>query len=132
MRISDWSSDVCSSDLLYQLPDQQFANLYWFRKDWFDREDLKAQFKEKYGYELGVPVNWSAYEDIAEFFTNDVKEIDGVRIYGHMDYGKRAPDLGWRLTDAWLAMAGSTSPGIPNGRPIDVGSTRLDEKKDKH
>ncbi|MEM1422246.1 MAG: ABC transporter substrate-binding protein, partial [Pseudomonadota bacterium] len=34
---------------LYQLPDQQFANLYWFRKDWFDREDLQAQFKEKYG-----------------------------------------------------------------------------------
>ncbi len=22
---------------LWQLPDQQFANLYWFRKDWFDR-----------------------------------------------------------------------------------------------
>ncbi len=21
---------------LWQLPDQQFANLYWFRKDWFD------------------------------------------------------------------------------------------------
>jgi glycerol transport system substrate-binding protein len=112
---------------LYQLPDQQFANLYWFRKDWFDREDLKAQFKEKYGYELGVPVNWSAYEDIAEFFTNDVKEIDGVRIYGHMDYGKRAPDLGWRMTDAWLSMAGSTSPGIPNGRPIDEWGIRMEE-----
>ena len=41
-------------------------------------EDNKAAFKEKYGYDLGVPVNWSAYEDIAEFFTNDVKEIDGV------------------------------------------------------
>ena len=53
---------------LYQLPSQQFVNLYWFRKDWFDREDLQAAFKEKYGYELGVPVNWSAYEDIAEFF----------------------------------------------------------------
>ncbi|MEM6694866.1 MAG: ABC transporter substrate-binding protein, partial [Pseudomonadota bacterium] len=65
---------------LYQLPDQQFANLYWFRKDWFDREDLQAQFKEKYGYDLGVPVNWSAYEDIAEFFSEDVQEIDGVRI----------------------------------------------------
>ena len=73
---------------LYQLPDQQFANLYWFRKDWFDKPDLKKKFKAKYGYDLGVPVNWSAYEDIAEFFTNDVKEIDGVRIYGHMDYGK--------------------------------------------
>ena len=112
---------------LYQLPDQQFANLYWFRKDWFDRPDLKERFKAKYGYELGVPVNWSAYEDIAEFFTNDVKEIDGVRVYGHMDYGKRAPDLGWRMTDAWLSMAGSTSPGIPNGRPIDEWGIRMEE-----
>ncbi|GIL01806.1 MAG: ABC transporter substrate-binding protein [Alphaproteobacteria bacterium] len=112
---------------IYQLPDQQFANLYWFRKDWFDREDLKARFKEKYGYDLGVPVNWSAYEDIAEFFTNDVKEIDGVRVYGHMDYGKRAPDLGWRMTDAWLSMAGSTSPGLPNGRPIDEWGIRMEE-----
>ena len=64
---------------LYQLPDQQFANLYWFRYDWFTRADLKERFKAKYGYDLGVPVNWSAYEDIAEFFTNDVKEIDGVK-----------------------------------------------------
>ncbi len=111
---------------LYQLPDQQFANLYWFRKDWFDREDLKEQFQAKYGYELGVPVNWSAYEDIAEFFTNDVKEIDGVQIYGHMDYGKRAPDLGWRMTDAWLSMAGAGSPGEPNGIPIDEWGIRME------
>jgi glycerol transport system substrate-binding protein len=63
-----------------------------------------------------VPVNWSAYEDIAEFFTNDVGEIDGVQVYGHMDYGKRAPDLGWRMTDAWLSMAGAGSPGLPERR----------------
>ncbi|MEM9332341.1 MAG: ABC transporter substrate-binding protein [Pseudomonadota bacterium] len=112
---------------LYQLPDQQFANLYWFRKDWFDRADLKEQFKAKYGYDLGVPVNWSAYEDIADFFTNDVKEIDGVRVYGHMDYGKRAPDLGWRMTDAWLSMAGAGSKGKPNGRPIDEWGIRMEE-----
>jgi len=111
---------------LYQLPDQQFANLYWFRKDWFDNPDLQARFKAKYGYDLGVPVNWSAYEDIAEFFTNDVKEIDGVRIYGHMDYGKRAPDLGWRMTDAWLSMAGAGSKGLPNGVPIDEWGIRME------
>ncbi|MEP1930088.1 MAG: extracellular solute-binding protein, partial [Roseibium sp.] len=52
---------------LYQLPDQQFANLYWFRYDWFNDEQNKTDFKEKYGYDLGVPINWSAYEDIAEF-----------------------------------------------------------------
>jgi len=112
---------------LYQLPDQQFANLYWFRYDWFNRDDLKAQFKEKYGYELGVPVNWSAYEDIAKFFSEDVKEIDGVRVYGHMDYGKRAPDLGWRMTDAWLSMAGAGSKGLPNGVPVDEWGIRMEE-----
>lgn len=111
---------------LYQLPDQQFANLYWFRKDWFDRPDLQEKFKAKYGYDLGVPVNWSAYEDIAEFFSNDVKNIDGVDIYGHMDYGKRAPDLGWRMTDAWLSMAGTGSKGEPNGVPIDEWGIRME------
>jgi glycerol transport system substrate-binding protein len=112
---------------LYQLPDQQFANLYWFRKDWFDRADLKEKFKAKYGYDLGVPVNWSAYEDIAQFFTEDVKEIDGVKIYGHMDYGKRAPDLGWRMTDAWLSMAGTGNVGEPNGIPIDEWGIRMEK-----
>ncbi len=112
---------------LYQLPDQQFANLYWFRKDWFDNADFQKRFKAKYGYDLGVPVNWSAYEDIAEFFTVDVKEINGVKVYGHMDYGKRAPDLGWRMTDAWLSMAGAGSKGLPNGRPIDEWGIRMED-----
>ena len=111
---------------LYQLPDQQFANLYWFRYDWFQREDLQKQFKDKYGYDLGVPVNWSAYEDIAEFFTNDVKEIDGKKVYGHMDYGKKDPSLGWRFTDAWLSMAGAGDKGIPNGLPVDEWGIRVE------
>ena len=112
---------------LYQLPDQQFANLYWFRKDWFDRPEIKKGFKAKYGYDLGVPLNWSAYEDIAKYFTNDVKNIDGVRIYGHMDYGKRAPDLGWRMTDAWLSMAGAGDVGKPNGVPVDEWGIRMEK-----
>ena len=111
---------------LYQLPDQQFANLYWFRYDWFQRADLKKKFKDKYGYELGVPVNWSAYEDIAEFFSNDVKEIDGTVVYGHNDYGKKAPDLGWRFTDAWLSMAGEGDKGVPNGKPVDEWGIRVE------
>ena len=112
---------------LYQLPDQQFANLYWFRYDWFTDPQLKDEFKKaKYGYELGVPVNWSAYEDIADFFTNDVKEIDGVRVYGHMDYGKKDPSLGWRFTDAWLSMAGVGDKGIPNGLPVDEWGIRVE------
>ncbi len=111
---------------LYQLPDQQFANLYWFRADWFAREDLQAAFKKKYGYDLGVPLNWSAYEDIADFFTNEVKEIDGVRIYGHMDYAKKDPSLGWRFTDAWFSMAGNGDRGLPNGKPVDEWGIRME------
>jgi glycerol transport system substrate-binding protein len=111
---------------LYQLPDQQFANLYWFRYDYFNRADFKKQFKDIYGYELGVPVNWSAYEDIAEFFTEHVREIDGKAIFGHNDYGKKAPDLGWRFHDAWLSMAGGGDKGIPNGIPVDEWGIRME------
>jgi glycerol transport system substrate-binding protein len=111
---------------LYQLPTQQFANLYWFRYDWFTDPQLKQQFQAKYGYELGVPVNWSAYEDIADFFTNEVGEINGQKVYGHMDYGKKDPSLGWRFTDAWLSMAGAGDAGIPNGLPVDEWGIRVE------
>ncbi|HCW19921.1 MAG TPA: ABC transporter substrate-binding protein, partial [Achromobacter sp.] len=114
---------------LYQLPDQQFANVYWFRADWFARQDLKDKFKAKYGYDLGVPTNWSAYEDIADFFSNDVKEIDGKKVYGHMDYGKKDPSLGWRFTDAWLSMAGAADRGLPNGMPVDEWGIRVADDK---
>ncbi len=114
---------------LYQLPDQQFANLYWFRADWFARKDLQDKFKAKYGYDLGVPLNWSAYEDIAQFFTDDVKELDGKKVYGHMDYGKKDPSLGWRFTDAWLSMAGTADKGIPNGFPVDEWGIRVAEDR---
>ncbi|PLC51880.1 ABC transporter substrate-binding protein [Pollutimonas subterranea] len=123
------SFTTAPDDKLYQLPDQQFANLYWFRADLFARQDLKDKFKAKYGYDLGVPVNWTAYEDIANFFTNDVKTIDGQTIYGHMDYGKKDPSLGWRFTDAWLSMAGTADKGTPNGMPVDEWGIRVADDK---
>ena len=52
-----------------------------------------------------MPTNWSAYEDIADFFSNDVKELDGKKVYGHMDYGKKDPSLGWRFTCRRLRVA---------------------------
>ncbi|MGB8624431.1 MAG: ABC transporter substrate-binding protein [Paracoccaceae bacterium] len=110
---------------LYQLPDQQFANLYWFRYDWFTDPEIQAEFKKEYGYDLGVPVNWSAYEDIAKFFTG--REIDGQKVYGNMDYGKKDPSLGWRFTDAWMSMAGMGDKGEPNGLPVDEWGIRVNE-----
>lgn len=114
---------------LYQLPDQQFANLYWFRYDWFNDQKTKDDFKAKYGYDLGVPVNWSAYEDIAEFFTGrDMSYMGGpTSAWGNMDYGKKDPSLGWRYTDAWMSMAGMGDVGEPNGLPVDEWGVRVDE-----
>jgi glycerol transport system substrate-binding protein len=114
---------------LYQLPDQQFANLYWFRYDWFNDEKTKADFKAAFGYDLGVPVNWSAYEDIAKFFTGrDMSYIGGPKAaFGNMDYGKKDPSLGWRFTDAWLSMAGNGDKGLPNGKPVDEWGIKVDE-----
>jgi len=115
---------------VYQLPDQQFANLYWFRYDWFNHPKSQEDFKAKYGYDLGVPLNWSAYEDIAEFFTGrDMSYADGPAsgVYGNMDYGKKDPSLGWRYTDAWMSMAGMGDVGEPNGLPVDEWGIRVDE-----
>ena len=115
---------------LYQLPSQQFANLYWFRYDWFNDPKNQEDFKAAYGYDLGVPVNWSAYEDIAEFFTNRDLSHLGVQgtVYGNMDYGKKDPSLGWRYTDAWMSMAGMGYVGEPNGLPVDEWGIRVNEK----
>jgi glycerol transport system substrate-binding protein len=111
---------------LLQLPDQQFANLYWFRYDWFTDPQIMADFKAKYGYDLGVPVNWAAYEDIAAFFTG--REINGTKVYGHIDYGKKSPSLGWRFTDAWLSIAGVGDVGLPNGIPVDEWGIRVKDR----
>ena len=115
---------------LYQLPDQQFANLYWFRYDWFNDEKNKTDFQQEYGYELGVPVNWAAYEDIAEFFTGRDLSHMGVEgeVFGNMDYGKKDPSLGWRYTDAWMSMAGMGDKGEPNGLPVDEWGIRVNEQ----
>jgi glycerol transport system substrate-binding protein len=138
LDLDDWLNLEFGMDYegnLLQLPDQQFANLYWFRYDWFTDPFIMQQFEEIYGYPLGVPVNWEAYEDIANFFTNEVRGVEsdqpgfinGVDVYGHMDYGKKDVSLGWRFTDAWMSIAGVGDPGLPNGTPVDEWGIRAED-----
>jgi len=138
LDLDDWLNLEFGQDYegnLLQLPDQQFANLYWFRIDWFEDPFIQEQFEEIYGYPLGVPVNWAAYEDIANFFTNEVRGteddepgfINGVEVYGHMDYGQKDVSLGWRFTDAWMSIAGMGDTGLPNGIPVDEWGIRVED-----
>ncbi len=114
-----------------QLPDQQFPNLYWFRYDWFTDPGTRKAFKARYGYDLGVPVNWAAYENIAEFFTGrKMKNPDGSEViaFGHVEFGAPTVSLGWRFTDAWLSIAGAGDKGLPNGQPVDEWGIRVENK----
>lgn len=61
-----------------------------YRRDWFEREELRAEFKEKYGRDLGVPATLEELKDIAEFFQG--REIDGNTVYGAAIYTERGSE----------------------------------------
>ncbi len=114
-----------------QIPDYQFALVYWFRHDWFSDPATQAAFRERFGYELGVPLNWSAYEDIAAFFTGRRMQNPNdseVVAFGHADYARPGPWLGWRFSDAFMAIAGMGDPGLPNGMPVDEWGIRVEDR----
>ncbi|MBL4615204.1 MAG: extracellular solute-binding protein [Magnetovibrio sp.] len=61
-----------------------------YRKDWFARPELKAEYKEKYGRDLGVPATLAELKDIAEFFQG--RKIDGNKVYGAAIYTERGSE----------------------------------------
>jgi len=64
----------------YALPAMGDALAWAYRKDWFDRPELKSEFKKKHGYDLGVPASWNQLHDMCSFFQG--REIDGKKRYG--------------------------------------------------
>lgn len=61
-----------------------------YRKDWFERPELQAEFKEKYGRALAAPNTQAELKDIAEFFQG--REIDGTTVYGAAIYTERGSE----------------------------------------
>lgn len=61
-----------------------------YRKDWFERPELQAEFKEKYGRDLGAPNSLDELKDIAEFFQG--RDIDGTTVYGAAIYTERGSE----------------------------------------
>ena len=61
-----------------------------YRKDWFERPDLQAAYKEEYGRNLRVPETLAELKDIAEFFQG--REIDGTTVYGAAIYSERGSE----------------------------------------
>ncbi|MCF8486920.1 MAG: extracellular solute-binding protein [Rhodobacteraceae bacterium] len=61
-----------------------------YRKDWFERPELQAEFKAKYGRDLGVPATLEELKDIAQFFQG--RDIDGTTVYGAAIYTERGSE----------------------------------------
>ncbi|MGQ9625709.1 MAG: ABC transporter substrate-binding protein [Anaerolineae bacterium] len=70
----------------WAFPTEGDADGWAYRKDLFEDPDEKAAFKEKYGYELGVPKTWQELLDIAKFFTRPDDNLYGVAIYTQKAY----------------------------------------------
>jgi multiple sugar transport system substrate-binding protein len=62
---------------IYGFPDDGDVFLFYYRKDIFDRADLKKDFKAKFKYDLAPPKTWKQFDEIGSFLTEKLKG-DGV------------------------------------------------------
>ncbi|SFJ31398.1 carbohydrate ABC transporter substrate-binding protein, CUT1 family [Jannaschia pohangensis] len=61
-----------------------------YRKDWFERPELQAEFQSTYGRPLDVPATLEELRDIATFFQG--RDIDGTTVYGAAIYTERGSE----------------------------------------
>jgi multiple sugar transport system substrate-binding protein len=78
------------SENFYALPAMGDANGWFYRKDWFSRPELQAEFKEKTGRDLAPPTTWTEMKEVAEFFQN--RDIDGQTVYGVSIFTERGSE----------------------------------------
>ena len=71
----------------WALPAMGDANGWFYRKDWFSKPELQAEFKQKYGRDLVAPKTQLELKDVAEFFQG--REIDGKTVYGAAIFTER-------------------------------------------
>jgi multiple sugar transport system substrate-binding protein len=74
----------------WALPAMGDAVGWTYRKDWFERPEIQAEFQKKYGRELVPPKTYDELKQIAEFFQGRV--IDGKKVYGVYIYTERGSE----------------------------------------
>jgi len=84
---SEWPKNTPN---YWALPAMADAVGWTYRKDWFGKPELKAEFKTKYGRELAPPKNWDEFLQVAKFFQN--RKIDGKTVYGAYIFTERGSE----------------------------------------
>lgn len=74
----------------WALPAMGDANAWFYRKDWFEKPEIKEEFKASHGRDLTVPATWDELLEVAKFFNG--KEIDGNKVYGAGIFTERASE----------------------------------------
>jgi multiple sugar transport system substrate-binding protein len=74
----------------WALPAMGDALGWTYRRDWFARPELQAEFKSKHGRDLAAPKTWAELKQVAEFFQG--REIDGKRVYGAAIFTERGSE----------------------------------------
>jgi multiple sugar transport system substrate-binding protein len=74
----------------WALPAMGDALGWTYRKDWFSRPELQAEFKAKHGRDLAPPKTWTELKEVAEFFQG--REIDGKKVYGAAIFTERGSE----------------------------------------
>jgi multiple sugar transport system substrate-binding protein len=78
------------SENYYALPAMGDALGWIYRRDWFERPELQAEFQQSYSRPLAPPTSWTELKEIAEFFQG--REIDGNTVYGAAIYTERGSE----------------------------------------
>lgn len=74
----------------WALPAMGDANGWFYRKDWFAKPELQAEYKKRYGRDLAPPKTQLELKDIGEFFQG--REIDGKKVYGVAIFTERGSE----------------------------------------
>ena len=84
---SEWPKNTPN---YWALPAMADAVGWTYRKDWFTRPELQAEFKKQYGRDLVPPKTYDELIEIGKFFQG--REIDGKKVYGAYIFTERGSE----------------------------------------
>ena len=110
---------------IYFIPYMNEVGGVVYRKDLFEDESEKKNFKDKYGYELTPPRTLEQYKDIAEFFHRPPE------LYGVTLMGKRSIFLATHFMNRlWANGGGLLDDDYKPAFDTEIGAKSLKEVKD--
>ncbi len=84
---SEWPKNTPN---YFALPAMGDAIGWTYRKDWFAKPELQAEFKKKYNRDLAPPKTYAELKEVGEFFQG--RMIDGKKVYGAYIYTERGSE----------------------------------------